>query len=141
MGLLGTSFFASAITAMARSSFKGLSITVIYVGYSTTTLWCEPPPSRRRAAAIRHQAFAFGPFTAMGKFKVTGTIGSQNMVTKTETGIPNPVLGDMVVETDYENSLTRSHQRRNEHGVDNYGRVAFDQPERSDASGKKIFSQ
>jgi hypothetical protein len=38
MGLLGTSFFASAITAKARSSFNGLSITVIYVGYSTTTL-------------------------------------------------------------------------------------------------------
>jgi glyoxylase-like metal-dependent hydrolase (beta-lactamase superfamily II) len=40
-------------------------------------------------------------FTAMGKFKVTGTIDSQGMVTKTETWIPNPVLGDMLVETDY----------------------------------------
>ena len=40
-------------------------------------------------------------FTAMGKFKVTGVIDSQGMVTKTETRIPNPVLGDMLVETDY----------------------------------------
>jgi glyoxylase-like metal-dependent hydrolase (beta-lactamase superfamily II) len=40
-------------------------------------------------------------FTAMGKFKVTGTIDSQGMVTKTETRIPNPVLGDMLVETDF----------------------------------------
>jgi glyoxylase-like metal-dependent hydrolase (beta-lactamase superfamily II) len=40
-------------------------------------------------------------FTAMGKFKVTGTIDKQGMVTKTETRIPNPVLGDMLVETDY----------------------------------------
>jgi len=40
-------------------------------------------------------------FTAMGKFKVIGTIDNQNMVTKTETRIPNPVLGDMLVETDY----------------------------------------
>jgi len=40
-------------------------------------------------------------FTAMGKFKVTGTVDSQGMVTKTETRIPNPVLGDMLVETDY----------------------------------------
>jgi glyoxylase-like metal-dependent hydrolase (beta-lactamase superfamily II) len=40
-------------------------------------------------------------FTAMGKFKVTGTIDSQNQVTKTETRIANPVLGDMLVETDY----------------------------------------
>src|ERR1700730_7226129 len=36
-----------------------------------------------------------------GKFKVDGTIDSQNMVTKTETWIANPVLGDMPVETTY----------------------------------------
>ena len=34
-----------------------------------------------------------------GKFTVTGTINAQNMVTKTETWLPNPVLGDMAVET------------------------------------------
>ena len=36
-----------------------------------------------------------------GKFKVDGTIDSQGMVTKTETWEDNPVLGDMLVETDY----------------------------------------
>src|SRR5262249_13095423 len=40
-------------------------------------------------------------FTAMGKFPVTGVIDSQNLVTRTETRLPNPVLGDMLVETDY----------------------------------------
>jgi len=40
-------------------------------------------------------------FTAMGKYKVTGIIDSQGMVTKTETRFPNPVLGDMLIETDY----------------------------------------
>ena len=39
-------------------------------------------------------------FTA-GKFKINGTIDSQNMVTRTETWIANPVLGDMPVETTY----------------------------------------
>jgi glyoxylase-like metal-dependent hydrolase (beta-lactamase superfamily II) len=34
-----------------------------------------------------------------GKYKVEGTINAQNMVTKTETWLPNPVLGDMPVET------------------------------------------
>jgi len=34
-----------------------------------------------------------------GKFAVNGTIDAQNMVTRTETWIPNPVLGDMLVET------------------------------------------
>jgi glyoxylase-like metal-dependent hydrolase (beta-lactamase superfamily II) len=36
-----------------------------------------------------------------GKFKVNGTIDSQGMVTRTESWLPNPVLGDMPVETTY----------------------------------------
>src|SRR5207248_575593 len=36
-----------------------------------------------------------------GKFKINGTIDAQGMVTKTETWLPNPVLGDMPVETIY----------------------------------------
>jgi glyoxylase-like metal-dependent hydrolase (beta-lactamase superfamily II) len=36
-----------------------------------------------------------------GRFKVNGTIDGQNMVSKTETWIPHPVLGDMWVETTY----------------------------------------
>jgi glyoxylase-like metal-dependent hydrolase (beta-lactamase superfamily II) len=36
-----------------------------------------------------------------GKYKVTGTLDAQNMVTKTETWVPNPVLGDMPVETTF----------------------------------------
>jgi glyoxylase-like metal-dependent hydrolase (beta-lactamase superfamily II) len=36
-----------------------------------------------------------------GKFKVNGTIDSQGLVTRTETWLPNPVLGDMPVETTY----------------------------------------
>src|SRR6202140_4849821 len=36
-----------------------------------------------------------------GKYTVTGTIDAQNMVAKTETWLPNPVLGDMLVETTF----------------------------------------
>ena len=36
-----------------------------------------------------------------GKFKVSGTINAQNLVTKMQTWIPHPVLGDMLVETTY----------------------------------------
>jgi glyoxylase-like metal-dependent hydrolase (beta-lactamase superfamily II) len=36
-----------------------------------------------------------------GKFKINGTIDNQNMVTRTETWIDNPVLGDMPVESTY----------------------------------------
>jgi glyoxylase-like metal-dependent hydrolase (beta-lactamase superfamily II) len=36
-----------------------------------------------------------------GKYKVTGTIDAHNLVTKTETWVGNPVLGDMLVETTF----------------------------------------
>src|SRR6202158_4853810 len=37
----------------------------------------------------------------VGKFKINGTIDRQNLVSRTESWIPNPVLGDMLVETSY----------------------------------------
>jgi len=40
-------------------------------------------------------------FTALGKYKISGTIDSQSMVTKVETMMPDPVLGDMPVVTTY----------------------------------------
>ena len=33
-------------------------------------------------------------YTALGKYKIDGTIDAQNHVTKVATKIPNPVLGD-----------------------------------------------
>src|ERR1700686_2595338 len=36
-----------------------------------------------------------------GKFNVNGTINAQNMVIRTETWLPNPVLGDMPIETTF----------------------------------------
>lgn len=33
-------------------------------------------------------------FTALGKYTLAGTIDAQNLVTKVETNVPNPVLGD-----------------------------------------------
>jgi len=38
---------------------------------------------------------------AVGRLKVAGTIDGQGMLTKIESRIANPVLGDMLVETDY----------------------------------------
>jgi glyoxylase-like metal-dependent hydrolase (beta-lactamase superfamily II) len=37
----------------------------------------------------------------MGKNKITGDVDNQNLVTKVDTWIPQPVLGDMLVETTY----------------------------------------
>lgn len=40
-------------------------------------------------------------FMAMNKYKVAGTIDSQGMVTKVDTWMANPALGDMLIETLY----------------------------------------
>jgi glyoxylase-like metal-dependent hydrolase (beta-lactamase superfamily II) len=40
-------------------------------------------------------------FTALSKYKIVGTIDERGMVTKVETWVANPVLGDMPVETLY----------------------------------------
>jgi glyoxylase-like metal-dependent hydrolase (beta-lactamase superfamily II) len=40
-------------------------------------------------------------FTALGKYKVDGTIDANNLVTKVETRVPNPVLGDTDLVTTY----------------------------------------
>ena len=38
-------------------------------------------------------------FKAMGKYTVNGWINDQNLVTRVQTWLPNPILGDMFVET------------------------------------------
>src|SRR6266853_541739 len=53
-----------------------------------------------QAAAKKGTSGTVVSFTS-GKFKVTGTIDAQNMVARTETWLPNPVLGDMLVETTF----------------------------------------
>jgi len=40
-------------------------------------------------------------FTALGKYRVNGTINDQNLVELVQTWIPNPVLGNMLYETRY----------------------------------------
>lgn len=40
-------------------------------------------------------------YSVNGKFKVSGVIDSEGLVVRTRTWIPNPVLGDMMIESDY----------------------------------------
>jgi len=42
-------------------------------------------------------------FTALGKYRVNGTINDQNQIERVQTWIPNPVIGDMYYETVYSN--------------------------------------
>jgi glyoxylase-like metal-dependent hydrolase (beta-lactamase superfamily II) len=40
-------------------------------------------------------------FTLKGKYKISGFVDGQNLLEKVDTWLPNPVLGDMLVETTY----------------------------------------
>lgn len=40
-------------------------------------------------------------FTALGKYRVSGTVDARNLVTRVETAIPDPVLGDTPVVAEY----------------------------------------
>lgn len=42
-------------------------------------------------------------FTALGRYRVNGTINEQNQIERVQTWIPNPVIGDMYNETVYSN--------------------------------------
>jgi glyoxylase-like metal-dependent hydrolase (beta-lactamase superfamily II) len=63
-------------------------------------IWLTPHGFVKAALAAGNATLSETPgadvisFTAMGKFKVDGTIDAQNMVTKVSTKIANPVLGD-----------------------------------------------
>ena len=37
----------------------------------------------------------------LGKYRINGTISSENLVERVQTWVPNPVLGDMIWETNY----------------------------------------
>ena len=42
-------------------------------------------------------------FVALGKYRVNGTINGQNVIQRVQTWLPNPVVGDMYIETVYSN--------------------------------------
>jgi glyoxylase-like metal-dependent hydrolase (beta-lactamase superfamily II) len=72
------------------------------------------------ALTLEGQPKTIVTFTALGKYRVNGTITSDNLVERVQTWIPNPVFGDMVYEhryTEYKDyngvkfpSLLHTHQ-------------------------------
>src|SRR5882672_8246658 len=71
-------------------------------------IWLTPAGFLKGAAAShatarRQGASTVVTFMTADHHKVEGTINSQNLVTKTETWIDNPVLGDMPIVTTFSN--------------------------------------
>jgi glyoxylase-like metal-dependent hydrolase (beta-lactamase superfamily II) len=42
-------------------------------------------------------------FVALGKYRINGTINSQNVIQRVQSWLPSPVVGDMYIETVYSN--------------------------------------
>ncbi len=72
-------------------------------------IWLTPHGFIRAAMAAGDATLSEGEgastiaFTALGKFRVEGTIDAQNLVTRVATTIPTPVLGDTDVLATYSN--------------------------------------
>jgi hypothetical protein len=69
-------------------------------------IWLTPHGFLKGALANKATAKKSGKvtlvtFTALGKYRVVGTISADNLVEKVETWLDNAVLGDMLVETTY----------------------------------------
>lgn len=69
-------------------------------------LWLTPHGFLKGALANKATAKKSGKatlvtFTALGKYRVVGTISADNLVEKVEARLDNAVLGDMLVETAY----------------------------------------
>ena len=70
-------------------------------------IWITPHGFLRAAAAAGNAALAGDEgssvisFTALGKYKVDGSIDAQNHVTRVATKIPNPVMGDTDLVASY----------------------------------------
>jgi glyoxylase-like metal-dependent hydrolase (beta-lactamase superfamily II) len=52
-------------------------------------------------ATVKRGKVTLVTFTALGKYRVVGTISGDNLVEKVESWFDNPVLGDMHIETTY----------------------------------------
>src|SRR5215813_3566164 len=69
-------------------------------------IWLTPHGFLKGALANKATAKKSGKatlvsFTALGKYRVVGTISADHLVEKVESWFDNPVLGDMQVETTY----------------------------------------
>jgi glyoxylase-like metal-dependent hydrolase (beta-lactamase superfamily II) len=54
-----------------------------------------------KPASVNGKPGSIVTFTMNGKYKVEGYVGADNLLTKINTWMPNPILGDTLIETTY----------------------------------------
>jgi glyoxylase-like metal-dependent hydrolase (beta-lactamase superfamily II) len=89
-------------------------------------IWVTPHGFLKGAAADSNATLTPGEgtdviaFTALGKYRVEGTVDANGLVTRVETTVPNPVMGDTQLVANYSNYRDFS-------GVQFPGRIQIDQ--------------
>ena len=86
--------------APAAAELRQLYIMLTPHGFVRAALAGNPTAVTRMEAGRKVTIVSF---TALGKYRVNGTINGQNLVQYIQTWVPNAVLGDMVWETRYSN--------------------------------------
>ncbi len=82
----------------AAAELRQLEIWLTPHGFIKAAMAANPTAVSRTE---REKRVTVVSFTALGKYRVNGAINDQNLVERVQTWVPNPVLGDMVLETRY----------------------------------------
>lgn len=88
----------TAAPAAAAAEVRQLDIIMTPHGFLKAALAGNPTAISRMQGNRKTTVVSF---TALGKYKVNGTINDQNQVELVQTWIPTPVLGDTLYETRY----------------------------------------
>ncbi|MBI1955299.1 MAG: MBL fold metallo-hydrolase, partial [Acidobacteria bacterium] len=84
--------------ALAAVEERQVQLAITPHGWVKAAMTANPAMESR---TVDGQQVTVVSFTVKGKYNVNGFVNNQNLLEKVETWIPNPVLGDMLVETSY----------------------------------------
>lgn len=80
------------------SAWGGGAVELTPEGWVKAAMAASPAVSSRTVKGKRMKVVSF---TVRDKYKINGYVDDQNLLEKTETWMPNPILGDTLIETDY----------------------------------------
>jgi len=89
----------AAAPAQAALDERQLQIVMTPQGWVKAAASAANPTMESRT--VDGKMFTVVSFTMKGKYKVDGFVNDQNLLEKVDTWLPNPVLGDMAVETTF----------------------------------------
>lgn len=90
---------ARAVTVTTENSaWGGGAVALTPYGWVKAAMAASPSMS---SAKVKGKQMTVVSFTVRDKYKVNGYINSENLLEKVETWMPNPILGDTLIETTY----------------------------------------